>query len=192
MLNNKGVEATIKRDALKTLNEMVSHQETKDIMISESVIEAAAPLLSDKNHEVRREAVSLIGSFANSERGRQRLSSAIKGMQQQLMDENATVQEADAWALLRLSTSRDGCDLIATSKLATNMVVAFIRYTTPMFFKQELHKFFQYLLEAFVNITEYDNGIVPMLGTGTVAALRDILLPSYKNDFGIYVQRVHE
>ena len=184
--------ATIKRDALKTLNEMVSHQETKDIMITESVIEATAPLLTDKNDEVRREAVSLIGSFANSERGRQRLGATFKGMQQQLMDEVPAVQEVDAWALLRLSTSREGCELIASSKLATNMVVAFIRHTTPMFFKKELQKFFLYMLEAFINITEYDSGILPILGTGAVAALRDILLPTYKNDFGIYLQRVHE
>lgn len=192
MLNNPEVEDTIKRDALKTLNEMVSHQETKDIMITESVIEATAPLLGDKNPQVRREAVSLIGSFANSERGRERLSVAFKGMQQQLTDEVPAVQEVDAWALLRLSTTREGCEMIASSKLATNMVVAFIRYTTPMFFKADLHKFFMYLLEAFINITEYDSGIVPTLGTGTVAALRDILLPGYKNDFGIYVQRIHE
>jgi len=191
-LVNPGVEAVIKRDALKTLNEMVSHQETKDIMISENVIEAVSPLLSDKNADVRREAVSLIGSFANSERGRQKLPVAFKGMQQQLTDEAPLVREIDAWALLRLSTSREGCELISANKLATNMVVAFIRYTNPANFSKDLHKFFSYLLEAFINITEYDNGIIPTLGTGTIAALRDILLPDYKNDFGIYLQRIQE
>lgn len=192
VLVNPEVEAIIKRDALKTLNEMVSHQETKDLMITENVIEATAPLLIEKNIEVRREAVSLIGSFANSERGRQKLFVAFKGMQQQLTDESPAVREVDAWALLRLSTSREGCELIASNKLATSMVVAFIRYANPVHFSKELYKFFSYLLEAFINITEYDNGIVPLLNTGTVAALRDILLPDYKNDFGIYLQKIQE
>lgn len=31
---NPKIESTIKRDALKTLNELVSHQETKDEMIT--------------------------------------------------------------------------------------------------------------------------------------------------------------
>ncbi len=192
VLRNEKVEATIKRDALKTLNEMVSHQETKDIMITEGVIEATAPLLLDKNADVRREASSLTGSFANSERGRARLRVAFKGMQQQLTDEAVAVQEVDAWSLLRLSSSREGCELIASHKLATSMVVAFIRYSNPMFFKQEMGKFFLYLLEAFINLTQYDNGITPMLDTKSVAALRDILLPDYKNDFGVHLQRIHE
>lgn len=192
VLINPDVEATIKRDALKTLNEMVSHQETKDQMITENVIEATAPLLTNKNTDVRREAVSLIGSFANSERGRQKLHVAFKGMQQQLTDESHAVREIDAWALLRLSTSREGCELISANKLATSMVVAFIRYSNPIHFSKDLHKFFCYLLEAFINITEYDNGIVPLLSTGTVATLRDILLPDYKNDFGICLQNIQE
>jgi uncharacterized membrane protein (DUF373 family) len=72
------------------------------------------------------------------------------------------------------------------------MVNAFILYTKPEFFKEELQHFFLYLLEAFINITEYDAGITPILETGMVAALRDILLPDYVNDFGIYAQKVHE
>jgi len=171
---------------------LVSHQETKDIMITENVIEATSPLLVDKNTEVRKEAVSLIGSFANSERGRQKLFVAFKGMQQQLTDESPLVREVDAWALLRLSTSREGCELIASNKLATSMVVAFIRYSNPLHFSKDVQKFFCYLLEAFVNITEYDNGIIPLLNTGTVAALRDISSPEHKNDFGIYLQRIQE
>jgi len=171
---------------------MVSHQETKDIMIDEKVIEAIAPLLLDKNDDVRRESVSLAGSFANSERGREKFNLLYKGLQEQLMDKATSVLEVDAWTILRLSSTREGCEMISTSKLATSMVVAFIRNTSPLTFSKDLHRFFLYLLEAFINITEYDNGIVPMLGTRSVEALKQILLPDYKNDFGIYKQRVHE
>ena len=192
VLNNLDVEAKIKCGALKTLNDMASHQEVKDQMIDADVIEAIAPLLHDKHADVRREAVSLVGSFANSQRGRSKFGILYKGIQGQLTDDSPSVQEVCAWAISRLSSTREGCEMISACKLATSMVVAFIRYTTPMFFKKELHEFFLYLLEAFINITEYDNGIIPTLGTGTIAALRDILLPEYKNDFGIFKQRIHE
>jgi len=192
VLTNPEVEATIKRDALKTLNEIVSHQETKDIMIDQGMIEAVAPLLKDSNPEVRREAVSLVGSLAISEKTKQKFELLYDGVQAQLIDEFPSVQEVAAWAIFRLSSGRDGCDAIANNKLSIGMVNAFINYTKPEFFKKELQHFFLYLLEAFINITEYDAGIVPTLETGMVGSLKDILLPDYVNDFGIYTQKVHE
>lgn len=192
VLKNPEVEATIKRDALKTLNEIVSHQETKDIMIDQGMIEAVAPLLKDSDPEVRREAVSLVGSLAMSEKTKQKFSLLCDGVQSQLTDEFPSVQEVAAWAILRLSSGRDGCDAITSTNLANSMVAAFIRYVAPELFKPQLQRFFLYLLEAFVNVTEYDDGIVPALNTGMVAALRDVLLPEYGNDFGIYAQKVHE
>ena len=49
------------RDALITLNELVSHQENKDMMITQGLVEIASGFLTSKHIDVRREAMLLLG-----------------------------------------------------------------------------------------------------------------------------------
>jgi len=56
------------RDALKTLNEMIHHQETADSMIDGDLIAITSGLLKHHNEEVREQAALLISSFATHNR----------------------------------------------------------------------------------------------------------------------------
>lgn len=77
------------RDALITLNEMVSHQEMKDQMISQGVISIASAYLHHRVVEIRREAVLLIGSLVSIMRGRENVGDATyKGFKRLLFDDN--------------------------------------------------------------------------------------------------------
>lgn len=51
------------RDALITLNELVSHQENKDMMITQGLVEIASNFLSSTHIDVRREAMLLLGAL---------------------------------------------------------------------------------------------------------------------------------
>ena len=51
------------RDALITLNELVSHQENKDMMITQNLVEIASSFLSSGHIDVRREAMLLLGNI---------------------------------------------------------------------------------------------------------------------------------
>lgn len=63
---NSELESYLKRDALITLNEMVSHQETMDEMIQNGMIDSVSALLLSDDWEVREQAALLIGSFVYS------------------------------------------------------------------------------------------------------------------------------
>jgi hypothetical protein len=59
------------------------------------------------------------------------------------------------------------------------MVGAFIQYSDPRDVVPEYAQYLLYLLEAFINLTEYDNGIEPILGTGLMSSLA-YLIEKYK------------
>lgn len=85
----EGIEAFKYRDALITLNEMVSHQENKDTMITEGLVGIASAYLYHKVVEIRREAVMLLGSMGSIARGREFLDSfTFEGIQNLLFDDN--------------------------------------------------------------------------------------------------------
>ena len=53
VLLNNDLSSSLKWDALKTLNEMVSHQETMDEMIENGIVESASALLLNDDPELR-------------------------------------------------------------------------------------------------------------------------------------------
>ncbi|KAL4510611.1 hypothetical protein ABPG72_004765 [Tetrahymena utriculariae] len=172
------------RDALITLNEMVSHQEMKDQMISQGLISIASAFLHHKIVEIRREAVLLLGSLVSIMRGRQIVDDlTYEGFKDLLFDENLKAREANAWALCRFLTGRDGVDRLAESKIIQHMVESFLKYTEQP--KIEEAKFIIMLLEGFLNILQYDNGIVFFVKTGIVARLNKIL----RNEDDTYYDR---
>ena len=57
------------------------------------------------------------------------------------------------------------------SNTLPSMVGAFIQYADPRDVVPEYAQYLLYLLEAFSNLTQYDNGIEPILGTGRMSSL---------------------
>ena len=67
----EGIAPEKHRDALITLNEMSTHQENKDIMISKDLVAISSKYLHDPTPEIRRESVLLLGSLLSIMRGRE-------------------------------------------------------------------------------------------------------------------------
>jgi len=84
-----------RRDTLHTLNELVSHQETKTEMIDYGIIFSAANLMASKDWEVRREASMLVGSLLFIDVGRKAFNT-LEGnftiLQNIILDENPEVR----------------------------------------------------------------------------------------------------
>jgi hypothetical protein len=173
------------RDALITLNEMVSHQEMKDDMITQGLVSISSAFLHHRGIEIRREAVLLLGSLVTLKRGREQLISvAFQGFSSMLFDTNLLARltissfihvyrEACAWALYRITTARDGVEILCQSNLIKTMINSFMQYTTKP--AEEFAKFDIYLLEAFSRVLEYDNGIFFFIRCGIVKRMNEIL-----------------
>ena len=100
---------------------------------------------------------------------------------------------AAAWAFYKLSVNRDGCDIIVRTESAVAIIMAFKKYASTENICEESGKFLIYLLEAMSNFTNYDNGIEPLLGKGTVECLNSILDDSSEVlKLGCYKQRIQQ
>jgi len=150
-------------DALHTLNEIVSHQETKDDLTAFGTMEICSNLLKEStSYLVRKEAALLIGGMLFLKQGRDRLipDDVYPGLQDNLRSTNWEVREAVAWALCRLSNSRDGIDTLVLSNTIPVMVLALTEVLqAALSVRNEdsaltTAQFILYLLEAFVSITE--------------------------------------
>lgn len=60
-----GIEHYKYRDALITLNEIVSHQESKNEMISQGLFGIASAFLHSNDVDIREQAALLVGSLAS-------------------------------------------------------------------------------------------------------------------------------
>lgn len=117
------------RDALKTLNELVSHQETMDKMIDHDLLQIAANLLKHPNWEVREQAAILLSNFALSRRAREIFGYAFPMLQELLEDQVLRVREAVALIFEKLSINDDGCQRIVNSRCAECMIESFIGHS---------------------------------------------------------------
>ena len=92
--------------ALHTLNELVSHQETKCDMISNRIVISATNLMKDENADVRFEASFLVGSLLFLDVGRKQFDSEkvnYEIIQKLIFDDVTKVRESIGWLLYRLS-----------------------------------------------------------------------------------------
>lgn len=152
-------------DALHTLNEMIYHDQTKDVMIHNDLLNSCELLLTVDDSKVRMETALLIGGLVIFAQARDKLleSRVFEAMQQRLSDPVLKVRTAVAWSLSRLSNSREGVDLLVQTKTVSAMVTNFMKFTHKTNVSEALYMLL--LLEGFINISEYDEGIQPMLGT---------------------------
>lgn len=150
-------------DALHTLNEIVAHQETKDDLTAFGTMEICSYLLKEStSYVVRKEAALLIGGLLFLQQGRDRLipDDVYPGLQDNLRSANWEVREAVAWALCRLSNSRDGIDTLVLSNTIPVMVLALTEVLqAALSVKNDgaalpTAHYILYLLDAFVSMTE--------------------------------------
>ena len=108
VLEQENLDHSKCRDALKTLNEYVHHQETRDMMIDQELLVIAAGLLKHTSWEVREQAAILLSSFALAKRGRDLFSYAFDQLKVLLEDKVLRVREAVAYVFFKLSMKDDG------------------------------------------------------------------------------------
>lgn len=166
-----------RRDALHTLNELVSHQETKCDMITNKIVLHATCLMVDKNPEVRFEAAYLVGSLLFLDVGRLQFDS-LEGnysiMQNLIFDPVTKVRESVGWLLYRLSMHKDGTKMMNKSNTIYKIVDAFILFSTPTKIAENIY-YLLYLLEAMINVSRYDYNINHMLKKGLLKSFNEIL-----------------
>merc|ERR1712060_876262 len=146
---NEELEPERLRDALKTLNEQVHHQETADMMIDQEILQIAADLLRHEDAEVREQSALLQGSFALSGIGRQIFDFAFENLKELLEDNELNVREAASWALYRMSVNEDGCQRLVQGGIPEFMILSFIRASEPKDLQSEDAQYLIHLLEAF-------------------------------------------
>ena len=172
---NDELEAEKLRDAIKTLNEQIHHQETSDKMIEQEILQIASNLLKHEEPEVREQAALLQGSFAISGIGRKEFDYVFDNLKELLEDEDIRVREACAWAFHRLSVNDDGCARMVASSIPEFMIMSFISRSEPNLITYEDGQYLISLLNAFVNLTFSDNGIEPLLGKDAISQFIKIL-----------------
>lgn len=167
------------RDALKTLNELVHHQETADMMIEAEILQITANLLLHENGEVREQAALLLAEFAHSHMGRQLFDFAFPNLKDLLEDPVLSVREACAYAYQRMSVNDDGCQRMVHNQCLEFMIHSFINHCEEDILKKEDAQYLIYLLEAFINLTFSDLGIEPLLGKKAIETFTKILDHDY-------------
>eukprot|EP01017_Pseudomicrothorax_dubius_P022976 TRINITY_DN24717_c0_g1_i2.p1 TRINITY_DN24717_c0_g1~~TRINITY_DN24717_c0_g1_i2.p1 ORF type:complete len:497 (+),score=80.92 TRINITY_DN24717_c0_g1_i2:36-1526(+) len=165
------------RDAIRTLNELVSHQENKSNIIDSNIHSRLFSFLRHTNIDIRRETILLLGSLFTVERGRRKIDAAFfAGVEAMLFEESRETREACAWCLNRVASGRDGVQLMITHGIVRVMINAYHRFSkldAPNFVAET--KFVILLLEAFQPILLTDDGIAFFLGTKTIKWMNDIL-----------------
>ena len=166
-----------RRDALHTLNELVSHQETKCDMITNKITLHATNLMVDENPEVRFEAAYLVGSLLFLDVGRLQFDSFDGNytiMQTLIFDKETKVRESVGWLLYRLSMHKEGTKMMNKSKTIYKIVDAFNFYATPSTINENIY-YLLYLLEAMINLSRYDYNIDHMLKKGLLKSFNSVL-----------------
>ena len=146
-----------------------------DEMIDNGIIDSTANLLLDENEQVREQAALLIGSFVTSAHARTMIEPALPPLQAQLSDSVQFVREAAAWAFHKLSVNRAGCDIIVNSGSAASIIQSLMSFTTEDTIKESHGRYVILLSECLCNITNYDNGVEPLLGKKAVQSMNHVL-----------------
>ena len=178
LLVYKNLDTKKRRDAVHTLNELVSNQELKADMINHYCVLYASQLSVDDDPETRREANLLLGSLFFLESGRKQYSSRpenYKILYATLFDVNIKSRISVGWAIYRLSLHKDGVDIINDSKIIHRLIEAFNKFSSlEEFF--ENHHYLIYLLGALINISMNEVGIQNSLGRNLIRSFNKILI----------------
>lgn len=133
----EGIEKEKYRDALITLNELVSNENDKgkrrlnvDSMISQGLIGIASAYIHCKVVDIRREAVLLLGSLVSTPRGLTFFDQqAFKGLEKLLFDEEIEVRNSVAWCICRIVLSRTGVEILCNNNIVSLIIQSFLKYS---------------------------------------------------------------
>lgn len=168
------------RDALKTLNELIHHQETADQMIDEDLIAIVSALLKHRNEEVREQAALLIGNFSTHFRSCPHMMEySFKNLKEILEDNDQNVRNAAALVFKQLSITASGCECIRDTESADAMILSFIKHSKQDEIAPEKGTYLIYLLESFASLTVNDFGIEPLLGKNAIAQFSKLFSAQY-------------
>ncbi len=148
-------------------------------MIDREILPITSELLRSEEPDVREQAAKLLGSFALSAIGRQLFDYAFPNLRSLLEDEELQVRTAAAWALKQLTVNKDGCERVVESKVAEAMIDSFIKHSSSGCLHRDDAEYLVQLLEGFVNLTQSDIGIEPLLGKNAIDQFTKILEPEY-------------
>lgn len=172
------------REAFMLLNEMSSHQENKDIMISFCMVQTSLNYMKHEDEEVRREATLLLGSLISVKRTRDCLiephweiepaliDSAISDI---LIKDTLACREACGWMLCRMTSGRDGVDLLVDrhTEILKNLIISFKSNCKKRVVEEA--QFLIYLLETMSNLMITDEGIENFVGFLIMREFNNIL-----------------
>lgn len=182
LLHIKLLSSDKRTDALHTLNELVSNQEMKMQMIDHNIVSYASCLTVDECSNTRKEASLLLGSLLYLREGRKKYANNTDNytlLHTCLYDSNIEAKTATSWMIYRLSLHRDGVEMINNSKTTFVMIDAFIKYSTLENFIHNVD-YLTYLLDSYINITSYEDGIKNLLNKGLLKTFTIIL---YNKDY---------
>lgn len=101
---------------------------------------------------------------------------AFPRLKELLEDKVLEVREAVALTFRKLSVNDDGCQRIVESISTNSMITSFIGHSRDeKSMKKDDGQYLIHLLEAFVNLTSSDYGIVPLLGKNAIANFTNII-----------------
>lgn len=139
-------------------------------MIENDLIPITSALMKHRDKEVREQAALLISSFASHERSCPYMKEyTFKYLKDILEDEDQSVRNAASWVFQKLSVTASGRELIRDTQSAETMISSFINHSSQDGLSPEKGTYLIQLLEAFVNITFNDYGIVPLLGKSAIS-----------------------
>lgn len=177
------------RDALITLNEIVSHQENKSKMIDSGLVEISSAFMAFRVKEIRREAVNLLGSLCTLAKGREHTTEeTFKALEDLLIEESIDIREAAAFCLTRICTGRDGVDLLCQNKSFQSIIEAFLLYAN---LEEESGKYLMYLLSAGKYFLQYNDCIEFFLGKGFLERVKVLLDNQKKEVMRVYGERLN-
>jgi hypothetical protein len=129
IISDKSSSPLTLQEALLVLNEMVTVQEHKVLMIEAGLVEIAFDVLNCDAIKVRIECLSLLGSLLSIREGRKRLNNVdMKILRQLLTDDQLAVREAACWMLVRIASARDGVQSLINKNLVKPIVSSFMKY----------------------------------------------------------------
>lgn len=176
LLINDNLSTHKRKETLHTLNELVSHQETKTEMIRNNIVLSATNLMADENDEVRCEAAKLVGSLIFLDIGRSQFDLREGNytiLQNLIFDNLVNVRECVGWMLCRLSLHKEGITMMYKSGTIIKIVEAFNKFSIGEI--EQNYKFLFYILDTMMSLSMYDYGIRHMLNKSLLKNFNKIL-----------------
>lgn len=164
------LSAEARATALRIVVALCVSQEEKQLAISHGLIQSCTTLLSDDDSYVREQAGYVIATLATGSTQSQPIlkqSNTVDALTGTLTDTTTEVGDAASLALLNISVSRRGSDMVVATENAVSRIVGALlgtSLTTSL-----------YLVSTLVNVARYFKGVEVALDAGVVGSVIELL-----------------